>query len=359
LFFPTIDGEERIYKDRPILTARRRGRGGSPSLVFSGHMDTMPTYGKRWEVFPDPFSGRIKDGRMYGRGTIDMKAGTASGFLALKCLHDLDIELKGDVWAESVVDEENGGVNGTIAARLRNPRLDFAILAEPSELVVGVESIGGSDWKVEVQEKGPGGIGPDADLPNPIYKLARIALALEKYDARLARSRVPDTYDPGMRIRLLTYQLASGGAGYLDSGAVPTAGHLIFWQEIFSYTSAEEARRDLLEFLKAELGADPLFRDGLPAFEPVIRFLEGHRTDRGHPALRSIRKAYGQLGLEYLEKGIPFATDAFSFRKVSDTDVAIIGPGGKNPHGIDEYVEIESVFSLIRIMVLTALDYCG
>jgi acetylornithine deacetylase len=322
-------------------------------------MDTMPTYGKTWEVFPDPYSGKIKDGRMYGRGTIDMKAGTASGFLALKCLHDLDLTLKGDVWAESVVDEENGGVNGTIAARLRNPDIDFAILSEPSELIVGVETIGGSDWKVMVQEKGPGGIGPDADLPNPIYKLARIALALQKYDAHLADASVPDTYDPQMRIRLLTYQLASGGTTYLDSGAVPTDGQLIFWQEIFSYTDEQEARRELLDFLEAELAEDPLFRDGLPAFETVIRFLEGHRTDLGHPALKSIHRVYDRLNLQYLEKGIPFATDAFSFRRVSDTDVAIIGPTGKNPHGVDEYVEIDSVLSLIRVMVLMALDYCG
>jgi acetylornithine deacetylase len=359
LFFPTIDGQERVYKDRPILTARKPGKGGGPSLVFSGHMDTMPTYGKRWEVFPDPYSGRVKDGRMYGRGTIDMKAGTTAGFMALKCLHDLGVELEGDVWAESVVDEENGGVNGTIAARLKNPDIDFAILSEPSELVVGIESIGGSDWKVTVREKGPGGIGPDADLPNPIYKLSRIALALGKYDATLAQARVPDTYDPGMRIRLLTYQLASGGGTYLDSGAVPTEGHLIFWQEVFAYTSEEEARRELLGFLEAELGADPLFRRGLPKFETVIRFLEGHRTDRSHPALASVRKAYGQLGLECVEKGIPFATDAFSYRKVSKTDVAVIGPAGRNPHGTDEYVEVESVLSLIRLMVLTALDYCG
>ncbi|MBN1834677.1 MAG: M20/M25/M40 family metallo-hydrolase [Spirochaetales bacterium] len=371
LFFPTIDGQERVYKDRPILVARRPGKGGGrdgrrgggpgdgPSLVFTGHMDTMPTYGKTWEVFPDPYSGQIKDGRLYGRGSMDMKAGTASGFLALQCLHDLGVELRGDVYAESVIDEENGGVNGTIAARLRNPDIDFAILSEPSDLVVGIESIGGSDWKVVAEEQGPGGIGPDVELPNPIYKLSRIALALEKFDRKLAEAAVPDTYDPGMRIRLLTYQLASGGASYLDSGAVPTGGHLIFWQEIFSYTNEEQARRELLEFMQAELGGDPAFAEGLPSFQTVIRFLEGHRTDPGHPALESIRRAYEQAGVPHRAKGIPFATDAFCFRKASQTDVAIIGPSGKNPHGVDEYVEIESVLSLIRIMVLTALDYCG
>jgi acetylornithine deacetylase len=359
VFFPTIEGKERVYKDRPILVARKAGSGGGRSLVFSGHMDTVPIYGQRWEAFPDPFSGRIKDGRLYGRGTLDMKAGTASGFLALKCLHDLGVRLKGDVYAESVVDEENGGVNGTVAARLRNPDIDFAILAEPSFLSVGIESIGGSDWRASVTEKGPGGIGTDVELANPIYKLSRVALALEKYDRRLGDLKAPDTYDPGMRIRLLTFQLCSGGAAYGESGAVPTSGHIFFWQEIYSYWSEAEARRDLLDFMKQELASLPEFREGLPSFETVIRFLEGHRTDRGHPALSSIRRAYGQLGLEHGEGGIPFATDAFAFRKCARTDVAVIGPVGANPHGIDEYVEVQSVLSLIKIMVLTALDFCG
>ena len=359
LFFPTIDGKQRIYRDRPNLVARLPGTGGGRSLAFSGHMDVMPTYGKTWEVFPDPYSGRIKDGRMYGRGTLDMKAGTAAGFWALRCLRELGVSLKGTVYAESVVDEENGGVNGTIAARLRNPDIDFAILSEPSGLAVGIESIGGSDWKASVSEAGPGGIGPDAELPNPIYKLARVALALEKYDRRLAGMRIPDTYDPGMRIRLLTYQLASGGSGYAESGAVPTSGHLFFWQETYAYWSEREARADLSEFVRRELAAYPALPGGEVRLETVIRFLEGHRTDRRHPALGSIRKAYGELGLEHREQGIPFATDAFAFRKCSPTEVAIIGPRGSNPHGVDEYVEVDSVLDLVRVMVLSALDFCA
>jgi len=263
------------------------------------------------------------------------------------------------VLAESVIDEENGGVNGTIAARLRNPDIDFAILAEPSSLAVGIESIGGSDWKVSVSEKGPGGIGPDAELPNPIYKLAKVALALEEYDRRLAGMRVPDSYDPGMRVRLLTYQLASGGSSYAESGAVPTSGHIFFWQETYSYWSEQEARADLQQFVARKLEAWPEFAGNPPKLETVIRFLEGHRTDLAHPALACIRKAYGELGLEHRQRGIPFATDAFAFRKCSRTDVAIIGPSGANPHGVDEYVEVDSVLDLIRVMALTALDFCA
>jgi acetylornithine deacetylase len=162
-----------------------------------------------------------------------------------------------------------------------------------------------------------------------------------------------------MHIRLLTYQLHSGGASYGESGGVPITGHIFFWQEMYSYWNEAEARRDLQDFLEKELGAQPEFRNGLPRLETVIRFLEGHRTDRSHPALSSLRRAYNQLGLEYEEKGIPFATDAFAFRKCSNTEVAIVGPEGANLHGMDEYVEIDSVLSLMKIMVLTALDFCS
>ncbi|HEY9594286.1 MAG TPA: M20/M25/M40 family metallo-hydrolase, partial [Spirochaetia bacterium] len=334
LFFPTIEGRERLYKDRPILTARRRGMGGGRSLVYSGHMDTMPSYSKGWTVFEDPFSGRVKDGRLYGRGAIDMKAGTAAGFLALQCLHDLGVELAGDVWAESVVDEEYGGANGTLAARLRNPDIDFALLGEPSDLAVGVETFGGTDWKASVVEKGAGGIGVGQTGVNPIHSLARVALALDAYDRHLSRMAPPPAYPREMRARLLTYQIASGGSTYAESGAVPTSGHLYFWQETFAGRGEAEARAELLDFVRRELDAGGPMAGEAPEIHPVIRFLEGHRTDRRHPGLVSVRRAYEAAGIPHAERGLPFASDAFIFRKASKTDVAVVGPVGGNPHGI-------------------------
>lgn len=358
-FFSTIDGVVKNYKDRPNLVVKLEGSGGGRNLVFSGHMDTMPDYDKKWTVFEDPYSGKIKDGKMYGRGAADMKAGTLSGFIALQCLKELKIKLRGDVFAESVVDEENGGVNGTIAARLRNPDIDFAIVPELTNLKVGIETLGGTDWKVTVTEKGVGGIGADVDLSNPIYKLSKIALALEKYDQLIKNIKAPSSYSEDLKIKLLTYQFYSGGSNYLESGAVPTEGHIYFWLEAYSFMNEEDYKKDFLDFMKKELGRYDDFKDNFPKIENVIRFLYGHKTDTKHPAMASIKKAYETLSLDYIEEGIPYATDAFAFRKVSKTDVVILGPVGANPHGIDEYVDIESVFKLIKIMVLTAIDYCS
>ena len=359
LFFSTIDGLEKIYKDRPNLVAKITGQGSGKSLCFSGHIDVMPVKEEKWEVFEDPFSGRIKDGKMYGRGTADMKAGTYAGFEALKCIKDLALKLKGDVYAESVVDEENGGVNGTLAARLRNPGIDFAILSEPSGLKMGIESIGGTDWVVNISEEGPGGITTEINLPNPIYKLAKIALALEKYDKEvLSKITVPKAYGKDFKIRLLTFQVYSGGNGYSQSGAVPLNGHMFFWLESFAYQKEEAYKEKFLNFMHEELSKYDDFKNNFPEFKPVIRYLGGHMTERNHPAISKIREAYKLSGIKCEEGGVPFAMDAFAFREVCKTEVVVIGPKGSNLHGIDEYVEIDSFFKLIKLMVLSAANYC-
>lgn len=359
LFFPTMDGIFKEYKNRPNIVAKIKSPIGGKSMVFSGHMDVMPVKEKKWGVFTDPFSGKIKDGKMYGRGTMDMKAGTFAGFMALKCIKELGVKLNGDIYAESVVDEENGGVNGTIAARLRNPDIDFAILAEPTGLVAGIETIGGTDWKAEVKVSGPGGISFGHELANPVYRLAKIAMMLEKYDSKIKRIKVPTTYTKEQFIRLLTYQIYSGGSSYNESGAVPLSGHIYFWLESFAGTDERKYIKEFLDFAEKDLGKYPEFKNEFPVFKPVIRYLEGHKTSIDHPAMDSLKKAYSELGLKYYESGLGFSCDAFAFKKTSKTNIVVLGPEGGNAHGIDEWVDIKSFFDLLKIMVLTAVDYCS
>jgi acetylornithine deacetylase len=358
LFFPTIDGVERIYKDRPNLVAKIKGKNSKKSIAFSGHIDTMPAGEGSWKIFDDPFSGKVKDGKIYGRGAADMKAGTLCGFLALKCLKDLQIELAGDVFAESIVDEENGGVNGSLAARLRNPGIDFAIVAEPSNLSVGISTRGGTDWKVSVQEQSLGGITFDSVPPNPIFKLSKVALALKKYDFE-KNKEIKAKYKDVDYLPLLVYQICSGGSTYDESGYVPTQGHIYFWQETLAHTKEDEAKKELLSFLRKELEGDAEFKENFPEIKPVLRFLEGHMTDRNHPAMASLKKAFDDFHLAYKEEGVNFATDAFIFKKATGTEVVVFGPVGANLHGKDEFVEIESVKKVIKVMALTAIDYCG
>ncbi len=359
LFFPKIDDMERDYKNRPNLLAGLKGKNGRRSLSFTGHMDVMPAYGETWKVFEDPFSGKVKNGRMYGRGSMDMKSGTLAGFYALKCIKDLNIELEGNIYAESLIDEENGGVNGTLAARLRYPDIDFAILTEPSALIAGIETVGGSDWKASVDVGGPGGFAFGEELSNPVYRLSKIAIALEEYDNSLKKIHAPRNFKKEQFIRLLTFQIYSGGANYMESGAVPTRGHLYFWVETFAGVSEYKYRKNFLDFMKSRLGKYDDFKEDFPEFKTVIRYLGGHRTDVNHPAMNSIRNSYSALGLNYEQSGLGIASDAFAFREASKTDVVVLGPVGGNAHGMDEWVDIKSMFDVLKILVLTAIDYCG
>jgi acetylornithine deacetylase len=321
-------------------------------------MDVMPVREKEWTVFKDPFSGKIRDGKMYGRGAADMKSGTIAGFLALKCLHDLNIVLKGDVYAESVIDEENGGVNGTIAARIRYPDIDFAIISEPSGLDVGISTRGGVDMKVSIKEKSYGGISFASIPPNPVFKLSRIALALQKYDD-LRNKKIKAINESAEYLPLFVYQIASGGQGYFESGSVPTEGHIYFWLETLSHMNVDVTRKEFKNFMQNELSQYSEFRENYPEFKEVTRFLVSHNTNIKSSAMDSLKRAYKDIGLKYTEKALNFACDAFAFKECSKTDVVVVGPKGGNMHGIDEFVEIESIFNLIKIMVLTAIDYCN
>ena len=125
LFWPGRD-----YAQRPNLASFRKGTGGGRSLVLSGHIDTVPAGSAPWTH--SPFSGQIEGNRLYGRGAVDMKAGIASNLFVVETLSELGIDLAGNLTFEAVVDEEFGGVNGTLAGRLMGYNGDAAILSEPT-----------------------------------------------------------------------------------------------------------------------------------------------------------------------------------------------------------------------------------
>jgi acetylornithine deacetylase len=358
LYFTHIDGIERQYRDRPNFVARLPGKGGGNSLALSGHMDSVPVTEDRWQVFPDPYSGGIKDGRMYGRGVADMKAGTFSGFAALRCLKELGVSLKGDLYAESVVDEEYGGVNGTIACRLRYPDTDFAILSEPSGLTATIETAGGSIWKASVEESGPGGY---AQKTNPIYKLGEIIHFLHEYDRQIYKKLAyPPDYKGQRDLELMPFLVHAGGRNYLENASyIPKSGCIYFYLPVLFGQEEQDVRRQFTDFMNRHLRELEDFKEGLPKFETVLRWLEPHKTDVRHPGMQAVRESYRQLGLAYEEKALSLPCDAFSFRRTGKTEVVVIGPNGGNYHGIDEYVEVESVFELIRIMATTAVLYCS
>jgi acetylornithine deacetylase len=107
---------QRDYANRPNVGAILKGSGGGKSLLLSGHIDTVPRSSSEWTR--DPFSAVIEDNRLYGLGSNDMKGGIAAMLVAVEAIREAGVRLRGDLMIESIVDEEFGGVNGTLASRL-------------------------------------------------------------------------------------------------------------------------------------------------------------------------------------------------------------------------------------------------
>ena len=118
---------------RDNLAGTLRGAGGGRSLILNGHIDTVPPGDPATWRWGDPWSGRIEDGKLYGLGAVDMKAGLVSMAKAAEAITRAGIRLKGDLILESVVGEETmdheRGVTSTVR---RGYTADAAIVTEPS-----------------------------------------------------------------------------------------------------------------------------------------------------------------------------------------------------------------------------------
>jgi acetylornithine deacetylase len=117
------------FAGRPNVAGTVRGTDSWRSLILNGHIDVVsPEPVSAWTH--DPWGAEIVDGRMYGRGALDMKSGVAVNLFLPRVLRDLGINLKGDLIVQSVIEEECTG-NGALAASLRY-KADAAIVTEPS-----------------------------------------------------------------------------------------------------------------------------------------------------------------------------------------------------------------------------------
>jgi acetylornithine deacetylase len=324
----------RDYEGRPNVVARLSGRGGGRSLVFSGHVDVVPALGEGGHGYWD---GDIADGRLYGRGSLDMKGGIACYLHTLRCLRECEVELAGDLIFETVVDEEFGGANGTLACRLRGYEADGAVLPEPTNLAVCHATRGGIQYRLQASG-GAVGMAFDGGIPtSPLVAVAEAAAGL----ARTERERPAPIYQ---------YLLRSGEElPWGTSEGIPPEGVLEFWAEIVPGTTRDELEREL-----REAAGDP--PEGVEVdWEQRTRFLPATSIDPRTPIVEAVRRALGAS----TSTVAPFACDAFMFNECSSTPVAVCGPGGANAHAPDEYVLVDHLHTLAAAYVRLVLDWCG
>ena len=348
----------RSYERRPNVVGKKEGTGGGRSILFSGHMDTVPLGEDPWSV--DPFSGAVEEGRQYGLGIFDMKGGMAAAMTALRALNELGVRLEGDVIIETVVDEEFGGANGTLACRLRGYGAAAAIVPEPSNLAICPQNQGGSMFRVTFEGR-PGRSFSGEELLNPAYAGARFLEVFRHYEDYHKKKRSGSRLferDPGPPAYVQRVRAAS--SDLVLSDRVPSRCTIDLWIQCYPETSEEELRRDFVTFVEERAREDEILSRVEPRIEKLVRFLPGTGIPEDHEIVGVASRVAGQIYEDGLPvEGAPFACDSFVFNLHSETPALIWGPRGANAHAPDEYIEVEAFMDLVKMYALTMIEWCG
>jgi acetylornithine deacetylase len=323
---------------RPSVVARVRGAGGGRSLMLNAHLDTVGT-----ASMAEPFEPRFEAGRATGRGSLDMKASVAACLLVLERLRDAG--LAGDLLFAAVADEEHASV-GTREV-LERFSADAAIVTEPSGLDVCVAHRGFAVYEVTVRGLASHTSRPDLGA-NAIAAMGRVLGAIAAYDEELRR-RPPH---PRLGHAHLQPVLVDGGHELFTTPDVCRAS--IEWRTLPGEGGASGLAR-IEAIVAAALLDDPRLS---AAVDVVVERAPFEIADDA-PIVRAVADAArARRGTAPALIGAPFWMDAALYAEAGIPTV-VIGPGGGGMHAADEWVDLESVATLIDVLEDVARRWCG
>jgi acetylornithine deacetylase len=351
-------GYIRGYKDRPnvVGTWKVSGREKGKSIILNGHVDVVPI-GSKEEWTHDPWGGEFVDGRIYGRGACDMKAGLAANIVAVEALKESGAKLKGDVMLESVVDEEAGG-NGTLACVLRGYRADAAIFSEPLGLnVVCPASRGAQFFRITVPGKSLG-IEYLYQGANAIEKAIRIYEAVSDFAlVRQVEARHPlwEAYPPDIP-KVPTAICKINGGEWPSS--TPTKIVMEGSLECLPNEDLNEIKKRFKNYITEIARLDPWLLKNRPIVEWFGLSMEPSEIKPDHPIVKQVAQVTKVItGAEPMVVG-GGGSDQRLLTRCANTPSILFGPGGKDQHGVDESIELGEVLKFTKIIALTILDWC-
>ncbi len=352
--------------ERPNIIARLPGAGGGPSLLIFGHGDTVPP-GGRADWLHEPFGGEIKDGRMYGRGTADMKSGLAAAFLAVDFLRRAGIRLKGDVVCMSNIEEEIGGSAGVLACVVQGGvRADVAIYPHPGAERPGIVATGSSGAVAfRVRVNGETVHGMDAHLGvNAIEKALRIFGSLKALDEERGRTIRNELTERGYALsgrlpRATNLYLSALRGGDWIYQVPPTCE--MDWMFTFPPPeSVDEARALIEETVRRASEADPWLRSHPATVEWLPITFTASRPFPDHPFITLAGEAiHDVFGRPAELMSVPVGSDIRVTVNYGRMPSAIFGPLGDRMHAPDEWVDVESYFGTIKATALVLMRWCG
>lgn len=336
----------------PVVAARIAGNRPGPTLLLTGHVDTVPV-GDANQWTRDP-SGEIEDGILFGRGAADMKAGLAvavEAFAALAANRDF----AGEVRLVAVPGEEDGGT-GTLAAIRRGWKGDYVVITEPTTasgtLQIVVAHGGALTFSIGVEGRSAHAaarrLGESA-----LDHFWTVHRALRRLETQLNESEA----DPTMAALDLPYPTTVGivRGGVWASNVMEQLAAKIRVGVTIDETIAEAEER-FERTLRSEIAGDPWLDDHPPHIERTGAAFGSSRIDPAHPLVVTLQAAATEVaGATPPAIGVPYGCDMALWIREGRAATIVFGPGDvSHAHAVDERVSLQEALDVGQILVETA-----
>jgi acetylornithine deacetylase len=341
------------FSSSPNVVGIWRGRGNGRSLVLNGHIDVVPEGDlKQWD--DHPYSGKIIDGKLYGRGSTDMKGGNLSLLLAIQALKETGTVLDGDLFFHSVIEEESGGA-GTLAAVLRGYTADAAIIPEPTNMKIFPAQQGSMWFKLTIKGKAAHG-GTRYEGVSAIDKTAIVLDAIKELETKRNKNITDPLYrDIPIPVPINIGKISGGNWPSSVPDTVQVEGRI----GVAPNETLEEVKKELEDYLSS-------IKDSWLLEHPVAvewfgaQWLPGS-IETDHPLMSTLIKNFEHVKKQKpVIEASPWGTDGGLLSLAGNTPSIVFGPGVTAvAHYPNEYIEISKIIETAEIIALTIYDWCG
>jgi acetylornithine deacetylase/succinyl-diaminopimelate desuccinylase family protein len=330
---------EEIASGRWNVIGILRGRGQGRSLMLNGHLDTVGVEG-----MAEPFSGRVENGCLYGRGAEDMKGGLAAALVAASILAGEE-RMKGDLVIAGVADEEFKSA-GT-RALIQRVTTDAAIVMEPTELQVATAHKGFAWADVATLGRAAHGSRPEEGL-DAIAFMGRILAEVENLQAELSDG----PGHPLVGCGSVHASLISGGQ---ELSSYPEKCRLSLERRLIPGEDAGTFEGELTEILSRLKERDPGFKAEIDMGYSALAMETSGESAIAKSLIAAARKVVGPAASFGAQT---FWTDAALLNEAGIGSV-LFGPGGGGLHSKVEFVKLEDVRLCTETLVECARTFCG